>query len=88
MDLVVEITSASLVLGRTRLPLERPGIADAALDFMVSETMETPIEIRVFNERAAIDGQIGLGRVILVPRIAVIRDNQDNVVAELGLEVG
>jgi hypothetical protein len=88
MSLVVEVTSASLVLGRTRLPLEQPGIADATLDFMVSETMETPIEVRVFNERAAIDGQIGLGRVILIPRITLNRDNQDNVVAELGLELG
>ena len=88
MGLVVEVTSDSLVLGRTRLPLEQPGIADATLDFMVSETMETPIEIRVFNERAAIDGRIGLGRVILVPRMTLNRDNQDNVVAELGLEVG
>jgi hypothetical protein len=68
------------------LPLERAGVTEAALDFIVAEAVETAIEIRIFNERATLGGQIGLGRVILVPRPSIQRGSWDDIIGELNFD--
>jgi hypothetical protein len=67
MGYLVEI-SAGLPLTSTRIEPHSGPHVELTLDFTTDTSLEAPVEIRIWNERAAFDGELILGPVTLTPR--------------------
>jgi hypothetical protein len=84
MSFFIEVfTSAQL--GSTILQPDKGGIFEANLEFTIGNTENTPIEVRIYNQRAAFDGRLGLGRVVIVPRMRELQDRERELISALGL---
>ena len=84
MGFRIEVWAGSQ-LGMAQITPSGPGLARVNVNFVLEESNDSLVEIRVMNERAAIYGQLILGQVTmtLLPNVspAVV----DRLTAELGL---
>jgi hypothetical protein len=58
-------------------------ITEANLSFVIDNSVDQPVQIRVFNGRPAFDGRLALGYVTMTPRAAVSGDRRDRLEAIL-----
>ena len=67
---VVEVLSGATQLAATRVVPGRQEFLEVSLEFTLESSFESGamLEIRVHNERAALDGYLALGEVLLIPR--------------------
>jgi hypothetical protein len=89
MSFMVEVFSGSQ-LGRTTLHAARGGIYDASLGFVVEELVDhvnEALQIRIFNDRAAFDGRLGLGKVTVIRQARTPRHDREDFAAILGLDL-
>jgi hypothetical protein len=84
MSFMLEIFAGSQ-LSRTTLQPAGGGVFEAQLGFVIDEANENPLEVRIFNERAAFDGRLGLGNVTLVSLPNAARETYEDFTATLGL---
>jgi hypothetical protein len=66
-DFKVEVF-ADAPIAQTRVRPTGEEVIEASLEFVIEAGSEQIIQIRVFNERSAFDGRLGLGNVRIVPQ--------------------
>jgi hypothetical protein len=62
---------AGAQLASTHVQPNGEQVIETSLQFIIDEAASMPVEIRVFNERAAFDGRVVLGSIVLTPHGAV-----------------
>ena len=85
MAFTVEILSGSERLGGARLQPDSAGVFEVAISFTVEKSSALPLEIRIFNERAAFDGRLGLASVTLIQSAGVSAEDRTKISEALGL---
>jgi hypothetical protein len=76
MSFLIDVC-AGRSLSSTRLESTGARIAEVNLHFVIENTLDQPIEVRVLSERAAFDGRLALGQVTLRPQATVRSETQD-----------
>lgn len=67
----------------TRVEPPAEQIIEANLHFVIDDSVDQPVQIRVFNERAAFDGRLALGYVTMMPQAAIPSETRDRLAAIL-----
>ncbi|MGE0258645.1 MAG: hypothetical protein AB7T18_07810, partial [Alphaproteobacteria bacterium] len=70
MGFFIEVC-AGAQLASTHVQPNAEQVIETSLQFTIDEAASTPVEVRVFNERAAFDGRVILGSIVLTPHGAV-----------------
>lgn len=76
MSFLVDVC-AGRQLSYARLESAGAQVTEVRIDFVVDNTLDQRIEVRVLSERAAFDGRLALGQVTLRPQAAVRSETQD-----------
>jgi hypothetical protein len=87
LGLVMDACAAATQLCEAHVRPQAGTIFEVTLKFEIKESDSNPIEIRVFSERAAIDGLLGLGHVALSRELEIHVTKDAALSAELGLQV-
>jgi hypothetical protein len=82
MSFMVEVF-AGRQLSHTRIEPPAEQIIEANLHFVIDNSVDQPVQIRVVNERAAFDGRLALGYVTMTPRAAIHSGTRDHLAAIL-----
>lgn len=82
MSFMVEVF-AGRQLSHTRVEPSAEEIMEANLHFLIDNSVDQPLQIRIFNERAAFDGRLALGYVTMVPQPAIPSQTRDRLTAVL-----
>jgi hypothetical protein len=83
MTYVVE-AFAGRQLNNIRIQPESQRILEVNLHFSIDAFVDQPIQIRVYNERAAFDGRLALGYMTLTPQASVRNDTRLYLTSTLG----
>jgi hypothetical protein len=86
MAFMIEILSGPDRLGMARLLPSKAGVFEVAINITVEKSAALPIEIRIFNERAAFDGRLGLGNVTLIQNSRINSGDYRKISEAFGLE--
>jgi hypothetical protein len=78
---------AGSILNVIRTKPTLPGVHMVSINFLIEEANDNLVEIRLYNETAAVFGQIALGHAILTRRQGVSRRVSATLRSELGLPV-
>lgn len=70
MSFFIEVC-AGAQLASTHVQPNGEQVIETRLQFSIDEATSMPVEIRIFNERAAFDGRVILGSVVLTPHTAI-----------------
>jgi hypothetical protein len=81
---VVEIV-AGPHLSRVNLRPESEGVFEANLTISIEASMDHPVEVRLFNERAGFDGKLALGQVTLRRQLTSRPEKRSEFASALGL---
>lgn len=65
--LLIEVVTGNRVVARKSVHPNSTGIFELTIDFTI-ENADVPVETRIFNERAAFDGRLALGYVVVAPQ--------------------
>ena len=82
MSFMVEIF-AGRQLSHTRVEPSAEEIIEANLHFVIDNSVDQPVQIRILTERAAFDGRLALGYVTMVPQAAIPSETRDRLTAVL-----
>ena len=73
-------------LSRTILQPDAEGMFESSLGFVIdAEAADHPFQLRIFNERAAFDGRLGIASVTAVPQARARADLRPGLIEILGL---
>lgn len=78
MSFVVEVF-AGRQLSHTRVEPVDGQIFEVNLHFVIDNSVDQPVQIRVFNERPAFDGRLALGYVTMTPQAAIPLATRDRL---------
>lgn len=67
----------------TRVEPSVEQIIEADLQFVIDNSIDQPLQIRIANERAAFDGRLALGLVTVAPKSAINSEIRDRLAAVL-----
>jgi hypothetical protein len=70
MGFVVEVF-AGTQLASTRIEIVGEQVVEVRLNVTIGNSVDQPVEIRIFNERAAFDGRLVLGYVSMTPQASL-----------------
>jgi hypothetical protein len=79
---IVEVF-AGRQLSQTRVEPSAEQVVEANLHFVIDNSVDQPVQIRVFNERAVFDGRLALGYVTVAPQAAIPPEARDRLTAAL-----
>ncbi len=82
MSFMVEVF-AGRQLASTRVEPSAEQIIEANLHFVIDNSVDQPVQVRIVNERAAFDGRLALGRVTVAPQAAISPETRDRLTAAL-----
>jgi hypothetical protein len=82
MSFMVEIF-AGRQLSQMRVEPSAEQIIEANLHFVIDNSVDQPVQIRIFTERAAFDGRLALGYVTIAPQAAIPPEARDRLTAAL-----
>lgn len=82
MGFVVEVF-AGRQLCRTRVEPSAEEIVETNLHFVIDNSIDQPVQIRIFSERATFDGRLALGYVNMVPQATIPPQTRDRLTAVL-----
>jgi hypothetical protein len=82
MSFMVEVF-AGRQLSHTRVEPGAEEIMESNLHFVIDNSIDQPVQIRIFNERAAFDGRLALGYVAMVPQAAIPSQTRDRLTTAL-----
>jgi len=85
MNFLVDVLTAGSQLSVTSIRPLKSGVFSANLRFLIGEGNDHPVEFRVVNERAAIDGRVMLGHVTLTLQHDSSSEAVEPLTTELGL---
>jgi hypothetical protein len=71
-------------LATTRIDVVGAQVHEARLPFTIDDTLDQPVQIRIMNERAAFDGRLALGHVVLRPEPSVGQKERERLEHSLG----
>jgi hypothetical protein len=83
---VVEIVAGSH-LSRVNLQPEGEGVFEVALAISIEPSMDHPVEVRLFSERAGFDGRLALGQVTLRRQLTSRPEKRNEFASALGLSM-
>ncbi|HTV90559.1 MAG TPA: hypothetical protein VME41_16195 [Stellaceae bacterium] len=78
---------AGAQLAQARLDVSGEQVSDIRLDFIIAETADQPVQIRIVNERAAFDGRLAVGYVALTRQAAVPEETRARLESALRPEM-
>jgi hypothetical protein len=78
MGFVIEVF-AGTQLASTRIEVAGEQVVEARLNVTIGNSVDQPVEIRVFNERAAFDGRLVLGYVSMTPQAALPEETRERL---------
>jgi hypothetical protein len=82
MSFMVEVFAGrQLSCARVEPSVEQ--IIEANLQFVMDNSVDQPLQIRIVNERAAFDGRLALGPVTVAPKAAINSETRDRLTAVL-----
>ena len=76
MDYVVEVFAGTR-LAHVRLEPGNERVIEVNLHFAIDASVDHPVQVRIYNERAAFDGRMALGYVTVTPHANVSGDTRD-----------
>lgn len=82
MSFTVEVF-AGRQLAQTRAEPADGQITEANLHFLIDNSVDQPVQIRVVSERPAFDGRLALGYVTMMPQAAISPEIRDRLAAVL-----
>lgn len=84
MNFFIEIT-AGATLAQSRVTADREQVVEIQLAFTIDESIDHPIEIRIWTERSAIDGRLALGYAAITPQRTIPAETRQRLVDALHL---
>lgn len=82
MGFMVEIF-AGHQLSTTRVEPSGEQITEVNLNFVIDNSVDQPLQVRIVNERPAFDGRLALGLITVAPKAAISSETRDRLSAVL-----